>query len=82
MQPLIRTEAEQLEINQKRLEAELYQLRLMANQKSQQQRVAEFVGSAMDQEEQSRPHAIYNVFTGDPPAPLAPPAAPVAVDPT
>ena len=84
-QPLMRTEAEQLAINQTRLEAELYQLWILANQQSQQPRVAEFVGATMGQQEQRQPHATYNVFTGNgrsPPAPPAPAVAPVAVNPT
>ena len=34
---LMRTEAEQMEINQKRIEAELYQLRILAGMQSQKQ---------------------------------------------
>ena len=78
----MRTEAEQLEINQKRLEAELYQVELIASQQAQQQRVADFVGRGMQQEQQRQPHVTYNVFTGGPPSPPpAPPASLVAVDP-
>ena len=51
-QPLMRTEAEQLEINQKRLEADMYRMQMMANQQSQQQKVAEFVGASMQRAEE------------------------------
>ena len=43
--PLMRTEAEQMEINQKRIEAELYQLRMQANVQTQQTNFANFMGS-------------------------------------
>ena len=79
--PLMRTQAEQLEINQTRLEAELYQLKMLADQQSQKLRVAEFVGAQMEQERQRQPHVTYHVFTSGPPPPPTPPAAPVAVDP-
>ena len=80
--PLMRTEAEQAGINQKRLDAELYQLRMIASVQAQQQQVADFVGAAMRREQERQPHATYHAFArGGPPAPPAPPAAPVAVDP-
>ena len=52
-QPLMRTEAEQLQINEQRLQAELYQIKLIASQQSQQLQVANFVGASMQREEQN-----------------------------
>ena len=63
-QPLMRTEAEQLEINQKRLEAELYQMKLIASQQAQHLQVANFVGASMQRQEQKQPHVTYNVYSG------------------
>ena len=43
----MRTEAEQMEINQKRIEAELYQLRVLAGVQTQQTYFANFMVSRM-----------------------------------
>ena len=68
--PLMRTEAEQMEINQKRLEAELYQLRMQAGVQAQQANFANFMGSKMSEDEKRQPHVTYNIYNGQqPPAP-------------
>ena len=60
----MRTEAEQLEINPKRLEAELYRLQVTQNQQSQNEKIAQIVGAAMQQNEQNQPHVTYHVYKG------------------
>ena len=45
-QLLMRTEVDQVEINQRCFEAELYKMKLLASQQSQQLQVAKFVGAA------------------------------------
>ena len=42
----------QMDINEKLLQAELHQLSIFANMQSQQQRLAELAGAAIQQEEQ------------------------------
>ena len=81
-QPLLRTEAEQLQINQKRLEAELYRMQMIASQESQKQKLAEFVGAPMQREEQRQPHVTYNIYSGGGGPPPPPPSpTPIPVDP-
>ena len=77
VEPLMRTEAQQQQINQVRLEAEMYQARLLARVEQRNQDFANFVGSRMQGMEQRQPHVTYNVYTGggQPPPPPPPPAA-------
>ena len=74
--PLMRTEAEQMEINQKRIEAEIYQLRVQANVQAQQTNFANFMGSKLAQDEKQQPHVTYNIFNGQSPPPPPPAANP------
>ena len=79
-QPLMRTDAQQQQINQVRLEAEMYNMRMAADIEQQKQDFANFVGSRMQEMNSRQPHVTYNVFTGgSPPPPPPPPAA--TVDP-
>lgn len=67
--PLMRTEAEQMEINATRIEAELYQRRISAQVQAQQASFAEFMGSKMQDDEKKQPHVTYNIYNGQPPPP-------------
>ena len=58
----MRSEAEQLEINQKRLEAEVYFVQLQADRQTQQQQFAEFMGQAMQNVEQQQLHSKYSAM--------------------
>ena len=77
---MVRTEAQQREINQTRLDAELHRIRLEANFQAQQAQFAEFMGAAMQREEARKPHVTYHVYSGGSPPP-PPPPSPAAVDP-
>ena len=59
---LMRTEAEQMQINQTRLDAEMYQLQIQAQQQSQQQQFAQLMGNVMQQTQQAQPHVTYSVY--------------------
>ena len=72
----MRTEAEQMEINQKRIEAEIYQLRVQAGVQAQQTNFANFMGSKMKEDEKQQPHVTYNIFNGQSPPPPPPAANP------
>ena len=60
----MRSEAEQMEINQRRIDAELLQLRIITGLQTQQQEFAEFMGRSMRRDEQTQAHVIYNVYNG------------------
>ena len=47
VEPLMRTEAQQMQIDQIRLDAEMYQARLLANVEQRNQDSANFVGTSM-----------------------------------
>ena len=79
----MRTEAEQMEINQKRIEAELYQLRMQAGVQAQQHNFANFMGSKMKEDENKQAHVTYQIFNGQPPpAPPPPPSIAIKDDPS
>ena len=77
----MRTQADQVEINQKRLEAELCHTRLIASQQAQRLSIVNFADAAMRRDALNQPHVIYKVYTGggQPPSPPSPPMP--AVDP-
>ena len=81
-QPIMQTLAQQAEINQVRLDAEMNHARLLAAQQAQQVQFADFVTSSLRRDEQRQPHVIYNTITGSvaPPPPPPPPTA-VTVNP-
>ena len=80
-QPLMHTMAQQEQIKQERLKAEFYKLQLEQNQQTQNERIAQFVGAAMQRNKEREPHVTYNVYTGGPPPPAPPAAAPPTITP-
>ena len=64
VEPLVRTEAQQQQINQERLEAEMSNMRMIANLQQQNQDFAAFVGSKMEEIQSRQPHASYHVYNG------------------
>ena len=64
--PLMRSEAEQMVINQRRIYVELYQLRSLAGVQTQQQEYAKCMGRSMRRDERIQAHFIYNVYNGKP----------------
>ena len=81
VEPVMRTQAQQQQINQVRLEAETYQMKLLAGIDQRNQDFANFVGAKMTEMNQRHPHVTYNVFAqgGQPPPP--PPPSPMQADP-
>ena len=86
-EPAMRTQAEQIEINHVRLQAELYRLQMDAKIHPQQQEFAQHMGGALQREQRQQPQVNYNIYNnagpsseGKPPFP-APALIPV-VDPT
>ena len=80
--PLMRTQAEQVEINQTRIDAELYQLQIRAGVQQQQQDFAEFMGRSFRRGEEKQAHNVYNVFYNGPekkPPPDPDPPEPIGV---
>ena len=51
----MRPEAEQVQINQTRLDAEMYELQMQAGLQAQQQQVGQFMGNVMQQTQQAQP---------------------------
>ena len=78
VQPLMRTEAEQQQINQIRLESEMDKQRMLALVDQRHQDFANFVAGQMQQADQRQPHVTYNVYSGGS-NPPAPPPAPLAL---
>ena len=82
--PLMRSEAEQMEINQRRVDADLYQLRSLAGVQTQQQDFAEFMCRSMRRDEQKQADVIYNVYNGklrkEPPPDGTPDPTPMNVE--
>ena len=61
-EPVMRTQAEQVEINNVCQQAELFRVQMEAKLHSQQQDFAQFMGQVLQQEQRQQPHVSYSIF--------------------
>ena len=69
----MRTQAQQLQIDQIRIDAEMYRKETEQRHQDQIQQLAQFVGASFQQQQQNQPHVIYTRMSGNPPPPAPPP---------
>ena len=76
----MRTEAERMEFNMVRLDAEMYRLQMDAKLQMQQQEFVQIMVIVMHHTQQFLPHVTYIIYNNTYKPPLPPPATAVAID--